>query len=192
MGLQIINEDKRKAALERSSSNKVIAEAIRLFKSSGIYVTCDTILGIPGENDEDLSHLAYFYDSYLPDHIEIFWLRYYPKTNISDWALKEGYISRKEIDEIEEGAMDCGITSGGIHPTRAAKQLMLLLYLFQVVPHKLRRYVLDKRLYRYFPHFLPPIALYTLSRVYGRSRNDLNVTRTAKRYFYFAIKKFLP
>lgn len=192
MGVQIIDENQRKTVLKRNSSNKAIARAIDLFKKEKIYIVCDNIFGFPDDKEEDLDKLAYFYNSHLPDHIEIFWLRYYPKTEITGWAFRNNYIAQKKVEEIEEGCLSCGIVRGGDCITNYSKKFMLLFYLFRFLTPRGRLFIIRKRVYRLFPSFSATIILYILSRIYNRAKYDLNISRTAKRYTYFIVRKFMP
>lgn len=191
MGVQVVDENKRRTVLRRNSSNKAIAHAIDLFKRAKIYVVCDTIFGFPDENSEDLEKIAYFYDRYLPNHIEIFWLRYYPKAEIISWAFKNGYINQEKIEEIEDGRLSCGIARGGDNISNYSKKFMVLFYLFHFLPHKCRVYILKKGLYKFFPSHFSPSTLYILGRIFNHAKYDLNISRTIKRYVYFILRKFI-
>ena len=103
MGIQIINEEKRKNLLKRISSGSNIACAIKALKKENIYTVCDSIFGFPDETEEDLLSLALFLNEHIPDHCENFWLRYYPKTEITQWAFQNGYIDAIKIEKIEKG-----------------------------------------------------------------------------------------
>jgi anaerobic magnesium-protoporphyrin IX monomethyl ester cyclase len=190
LGVQIIDEHKRFRVLKRQSSNHEIGHVIDLFKRSRIYVVCDNILGFPGEEKKDLVNLAYFYNEHLPDHIEIFWLRYFPKCEIISWAIENGYISQEQNNDIEEGYLNCGITAGGDHQSSLARKFMIIFYIFPFLPKRLRKYLLDNMLYRFLLCFPSSAILYMLIRFFRFPRFDLNVARTKKRYHYFMLQKF--
>jgi anaerobic magnesium-protoporphyrin IX monomethyl ester cyclase len=189
LGLQIIDENKRTAVLGRNSSNKAIAYAIDLFKKSKIYVVCDTILGFPDENESDLINLAYFYNSHPPDHIETFWLRLYPKTEMTIWALENGYIDQKRNENIEEGYLNCGISGGGDTMNNLAKKFMIFFYIFLFLAPKYRLYILRKKIYMFFICPLPLPVIYMLIRFFRNPEFDFNVSRIKKKYAYFIFKK---
>jgi len=188
LGVQITDEHKRKHILGRQSSNEAIKMAVSLFKKENIYVVCDAIFGVPGESDEGLEKTAYFYDECLPDHIEIFWLRYYPKTNILEWAFDNGFVSKEEIEDIEEGKVSGGIVVGSRHSKSLTKKFVLLFYLFHFLPRWLRQLVLQKKLYRFLPSSFPPISLYIVSRILKRAKYDVNISRTIRRYMYYMLR----
>ncbi|MDD5236789.1 MAG: hypothetical protein PHU91_03920 [Candidatus Omnitrophica bacterium] len=175
-----------------NSSNEAIADSIGLFKGAGIYVSCDNILGLPNEGVKDLEDISYFYDRHLPDHIEVFWLRYYPKAEIVSWATENNYIDHNKIEEIEEGRLSCGIVRGGDHNSKIARKFSLLFCFFHALPAKWRRYILNKRLYRFLPSFFSPVSLYIMERVFNHSKYDLNISRTISRYAYFVRLFFTP
>jgi radical SAM superfamily enzyme YgiQ (UPF0313 family) len=192
MGLQTISEDRRLLVFNRASDNRKIAQAIDACRKKGIYSVCDIILGLPDDNEDALRETAYFFDRHPPDHVELFWLQYYPGTGITQWALKQGYLSGKAIDEIESGGKTDGIVQGNMHANSLTIKFALMFYLFRFLPHRLRRFILEKRLYRFLPSFSPLLFLYIFSRVLKRARYDLNVARTVKRYRYFIFRKFFP
>lgn len=189
LGVQVVDENKRMTLLKRSSSNKIIAEAIDLLKKAKIYVICDTIFGFPDENNKELERLSYFYSRHLPNHIEIFWLRYYPKAEITSWAFKKGYINQKKVEEIEDGKLSCGIARGGDHINNYAKKFMLFFYILRFIPYSWRLFIIRKKLYRFLPSHFSTIILYILGRIYNRARYDLNISRTIKRYGYSIFQK---
>lgn len=190
MGVQVIDENKRKAILKRDSLQENIGEAIDSLRENKIYITCDSILGFPDEREDDLLELASFYNLHRPDHCENFWLRYYPKAGITQWALENNYINQEKKQNIENGIYDFGLFKCSEHITTKtyAKKFVLFLNLYPFLSGKLRAFMLQKRLYRFLPPF-PPILLLILIRLINRSKYDFNTLRTFKRYAYFSFKK---
>lgn len=188
MGVQVIDEKKRRTLLKRQSSNSAIAKAIDLLKKEKIFVLCDTILGLPGEENDDLEKLASFYDEHSPDQIHTFILRYYPKTNILKWAAENRFISEEEIANIEEGKVIGGTHGAGGNLTGYSRKFILLLNLFQFLPRPLRKLILRNKLYRILPSRYSPVILYVVARALNRARYDVNISRTLKRYTYFMMR----
>ncbi|OGR45289.1 MAG: hypothetical protein A2X35_03320 [Elusimicrobia bacterium GWA2_61_42] len=83
LGVQRFDEARRADLLGRRAANADIAAAIKALKAAGVYVTCDNILDLPDENEEELAALAAFYAENTPDHNEVFFLRLYPGTPLA-------------------------------------------------------------------------------------------------------------
>lgn len=188
MGVQIENDEKRRSILNRPSSKESISKAILLLRKKKIFVVCDNIFGLPDEKEDDLVNLCLFYRNYQPNRAEIFWLRYYPKTKITEWSRSNDYINDKKLNEICDGRLSGGITKIGEHKALYAKKIMLLFYVSKFLPRFILDFILDKRLYRSLPGF-DPIFLCIIDRVFNRAKIDINTTRTVKRYVYFISKK---
>ncbi|MBF0331224.1 MAG: B12-binding domain-containing radical SAM protein [Candidatus Omnitrophica bacterium] len=189
MGLQVFDQEKRKNVLGRVSSQDKIAAAIGSLRRRHIYVVCDTIFGFPDEVEEELVGLARFYAEHPPDHCESFWLRYYPGTEITQWAFENGYIDQSKKRRIEEGLESFGMVKNPEHPGTGsyARQIMLLLSLYPFMPKKLKLWVLDRKIYRHMP-LLPSIVVYVLVRLVHHPRFDFNTERTWRRYRYFLTR----
>lgn len=192
MGLQVINENKRKTVLKRDSLQENIARAIDYFKKAGIFVTCDNILGFPDEKEEDLLLLAYFYNEHTPNHSENFWLRYYPKTEITKWALDNNYISTDISEEIENGNYNLGLIRKPkyICAKLYTDKFIFLLNIFPFLPKIMRSFILKNRFYRLFPKFSGLLFIIIVKTV-NHPKYDFNTIRTIKRYLYFGLRKFL-
>ncbi|MCD4779813.1 MAG: B12-binding domain-containing radical SAM protein [Candidatus Omnitrophica bacterium] len=190
MGVQLIDEEKRNRLLNRRSSNAKIQTAIALCKQTGIFVACDVIWGLPDTTEADLFQAVDFFCQTTPDHIEIFWLRYYPKTSLTEWARKNGYLTAADYQAINEGVVSTGIVRGKNKATKLEKKIFVLLYLWPLLPEKLRMYLAKKSFYRFLPAGVSILALYILKRLVKRSRYDINTEQTMSRYVYFMFLKF--
>lgn len=193
MGLQVIDDQKRKVVLQRSSTKNEIAQAIRCLKNSGIFVTCDNIFGFPDEREEELISLCYFYHQNMPDHCENFWLRYYPKAAITDWALENNYIDKDKIKEIENGDINFGLIRNPEHLNGRTyvHQFILFLNIYKYLPSVFRVLILKHRWYRLLPK-VSVVFLLIIFRIINHPRYDFNTIRTIKRYLYFCAKRLNP
>jgi len=190
MGLQVIDDNKRKIVLKRSSKQDNIAKAIDSFKKAKIYVTCDNIFGFPDETEEECLSLCYFYNEHTPDHCENFWLRYYPKTEITEWAISRNYIDAEKKEEIERGKFSFGLFRRPEHLKEKpyTRRFIFFLTLYPFLHKSLRSLVLKNKLYRFFPP-TSSIFLYILARLFNHPKYDFNTLRTIRRYFYLCAKK---
>lgn len=188
MGVQTLNENRRERILNRYYSNEQIAEAIKLFRRNKIYLTCDNIFGLPGQDEQELIEMAKFYIYNKPDHIEVFWLRYYPRTQIVDIAQSMGLINNILKKNIEEGAITRGIARGGDTYKPGFSKFQLLMNLFHFMPRYLCNFILRKKIYKALPKS-SPIFITAFFRLFNKARFDLYTSMTFRRYLYF-IKKF--
>jgi len=190
MGLQVFDDRKRKTALKRNSRLDNLAEAINSFKKSDIYVTCDSIFGFPDATEEEYLSLSRFYNEHLPDHCENFWLRYYPKTDVTTWALDNGYIDSEKKEKIEKGEFDFGLFRKSEHGDTKTytRKFIILLILYHFLPKGVRVFILKKRLYRLLPP-VGPLVLLIIARIFNHPKYDFNTIRTIRRYLYFSVSK---
>ena len=110
IGVQSGSERIRKDIYNRLDSNEKIIQSISYLKEAGLKVQTDHIFGAPTEQEADLLDSLSLYKKVRPEIILTFWLTYYPKTQIIEIAKREGLLSEKEINDIEEGYI--GYTHG--------------------------------------------------------------------------------
>ncbi|MFH1507442.1 MAG: radical SAM protein [Candidatus Omnitrophota bacterium] len=188
MGVQTLNEDSRIKLLKRVYTNEQIIEAIKLFRKHKIYLTCDNIFGLPGQDEDELIEMSEFYNKNRPDHIEVFWLKYYPAAPILSIARNMGWVDDNNIKAMESSAI--GIVKGGDTYNREFGRFQLLLNLLYFMPTKLVSFILRKGIYRLFP-LLSPICITILFRLFNRARFDLYAAMTVRRYIHMIKRKAL-
>jgi anaerobic magnesium-protoporphyrin IX monomethyl ester cyclase len=103
MGVQSINEQSRADTMERYEKNVDIFNAIRRLRKNGIFVTCDHILGTPGETRKDQDDAALFYADAGPSVVKPLPLAYLPKTRMTKIAIEQGIISDQDEDDAAHG-----------------------------------------------------------------------------------------
>lgn len=184
MGVQTLNEKNRREMLNRHYTNEDVSRIIGSFKRNKIYITCDNIFGLPGQDERELEEMARFYLDNKPDHAEVFWLKYYPRTPIINTAKRMGLIGEDKIKEMENNPRGIGIARGGDTYKREFSRFQLFLNLFQLLPKPLCSFILKKRIYRLFPG-LRPMFITVFFRLLNRAKFDLFTTMTRRRYFYF-------
>jgi len=192
MGVQTFDQNLRENFLSRKSDNAKIGEVINTFKKLNIFVACDNILGIPGEKEEGLTELIKFYHRYTPDSCELFWLKFYPGTDITEESFKEGIISSDEYLEIEERSLADGLMTQGRlgAENKFIKKYILWLKLLPGLKSKTREWIIKSRIFKLFP-YLPLSLLIILNKFFKRARYDIYTERAYKRYKYFIYRKLL-
>jgi len=103
MGVQSLNEESRAETMERYEKNVDIFNAIRRLRERDIFVTCDHILGTPGETASDQDEALLFYADAGPSVVKPLPLAYLPKTRMTKIGIEQGVISEQDEDDAAHG-----------------------------------------------------------------------------------------
>jgi len=162
MGIESFNAKVRKEVLLRDETTEQVIIALENLEKEKINYSADLILGLPGESEEDL---VYALKTLSPKkHLiraSIFWLQYAPKVDITNQALKKGFIGEKEEQLINKGLQDNYLSTGS--PMEAERKRILKTYhilfrLLPIVPHKIMMWFLDSGVYKVFRYIPFQIA----------------------------------
>lgn len=189
LGVQTYYEQTRKNILNRTTSNKRISNIIHTLSKNKIWVICDNIIGLPGQSIQELVDMALFYSNYCPDIIELFWLSYYPKTEIIKIAKKRGLLADKDIERIEDPIKSKTVILGGSTYNKELSRLQFLLVTLPLFPKFVKQMIVKWRMYHLFPAVPYPI-LRALVRLFKGHKYDMYRNRNFRKYCYFITKKF--
>jgi len=103
MGIQTVNDVIKEKTLKRPDKLRSIIEATTLVKKYKIGLSVDHIFGIPGESEEDQAAAVNIYNKMKPNIINTYYIKYFPKTEITQTALEQGRITSKDVEEIGDG-----------------------------------------------------------------------------------------
>jgi len=103
LGIQSGSERIRRDIFNRKGTNLQYFEAISMLKEAGIRVNIHNIFGAPSETEDDLKQGYIFFSTAKADQISLFWLKFYPKTKIIDYAKQYKLLSVEDINNIEKG-----------------------------------------------------------------------------------------
>ena len=188
LGVQTFDEGRRLKILRRISSNTKIAAAIDLLRWEGIYTVCDSIIGLPGDTEDDLSKLAGFFAEHTPDQNEVFFLKYYPGTELTAKAADEGLLKPEEVAALEAGEGPSGIISRPEAARPELNRFFTLLLLLPLLPAFMRKWaVRNASLIKFLPG---NIILRILARLLRRPAYDFNTGQFVRRHSYFMALKF--
>ncbi len=118
MGVQTGSETIRRAMMDRHETNDEVMAAIRRLRGQGIFVTCDHILGTPGESEEDQDQAFLFYSEAGPNVVKPLPLTYLPHTAMTKRAIKDGVISQKDEDDAAHGFLNSLMFKGSGYDTQ--------------------------------------------------------------------------
>ena len=183
IGVQSLNEELSRTVLNRKMPVQTIARAIDILKKEGIRLIADNIVGLPGQKEEDLLKMAEFYNERRVNRIYFFWLRYYPGTAITELARERGILTAEEYDLIMEGAPSRPFSRGGNTLNAKWMGLQFLLFLVPFLPPAAVRWIIKKRIYRYFSKIKSPGIFAALTSLCSSAYNDkLLIRRELARY----------
>lgn len=191
MGIQTLNPWVKKNILHRPESKESVQSAINNFRNSKIRLVVDVIFGLPLLKEEDYKNLIETFNKYMPDKIQTFWLRYYPRTDIVGIAKKHNFISNNEIEDIENGVPGRAAASGGSHIDSKLEKYQTALSLLPYMPEFLRKNLIDRNWIRFMPRISGYGHLFT-RMLDVKNPYDIGARRYKGRMIYFTAKKLLP
>ncbi|MBF0331215.1 MAG: B12-binding domain-containing radical SAM protein [Candidatus Omnitrophica bacterium] len=151
IGIQTYSEKLRRDVLHRQDSNDDIVEAMALFQKTKIFVYADFILGIPGQDQEELLNIAHFVNKVRADFVFFLWLRYYPGTPITQMAVTNAWITSEQLDEINAGKNTGSYFDRSLTYKKEAAKLASFLSLAPLLPRGVVSAMIDRKMYRIFP-----------------------------------------
>jgi anaerobic magnesium-protoporphyrin IX monomethyl ester cyclase len=193
LGVQTINAEKRRDIYHRTETTEQIRNSIETLKKKGVVAAAENIINFPGETEADLLEMAEFYNRTRPDILKVFWLRYFPGTEIVDIAAGKGVLTEKDVADINSGNEMGSITIGG-STAKLQKKFYFLFIISQLLPRGLVDFIIRKRLYRFFPSSAIPDVAYTFYRLAMRKNYDSEIMlhQHAGRYRYYIKRRLLP
>jgi anaerobic magnesium-protoporphyrin IX monomethyl ester cyclase len=189
IGIQTISEKTRGDILNRRVSHKQLLEAIHILKDCGLNIITDNILGIPGQNIEEIIDLIRFHNDNRVMKIYCFGFRHYPKTDVVEYSRKTLNLSNADIDNLEDGINVQAFIQGGDNWDGKIKQLQTFFTFLLYFPRQLNNFLIKQRLYCFFPglpYFISVIFSNWL-RIPYRYNWALHIT--VSRYRHFVFKK---
>ncbi|HOC93509.1 MAG TPA: radical SAM protein [bacterium] len=181
IGIQSVDEGQRKNVLKRIYTNDDARRSVALLKERGIRVLLDHIIGLPGDTEEMMEDAARFYNELRPTRLLVFWLSYFPGTEILAAASASGLLSEAEVESINAG-MEGSFYAG--HGGRRISMFMRFIAFFSMIPLLPRGavdFMIRKKLYRR----MPPSS--TMSKI----AVALNALITRDAFFIYNVRYLL-
>lgn len=143
LGFQTYSEELKRKVLDRPEPNWKVARAVDLLKRAGIFVNVDVILGIPGQDVDEIKQTVRFLNENRVDGLSVHWLRYYPDAPIAQ------HLGPDEQHRIQgsEGSDQKFFFQGGDEE----KRLTFLMYLSLMFPKAVVEGLLDGGGYQRLP-----------------------------------------
>ena len=179
MGVQSGSERIRREVFKRQTDNDKIAESVFHIKNAGIKISVDNIFGAPSETEQDLRISLDLYKKLKTDRILTFWLTYYPKTRIIEYANRNNWLSQKDVEDIEQGYIGSMQRTGSV-----SKEKVKLYYKYELLFH-LRSLVYSDKLFNALSRFA---ILTPFKRLTSRIIIILNALANKDSKFFYLIK----
>jgi coproporphyrinogen III oxidase-like Fe-S oxidoreductase len=80
-----------------------IRRAAAQVKELGMHLVVDFIIGVPTETEDDLKSVISLVKELHADDIFLFFLKYYPGTQILNYASQNGFLTPQQVEEVIEG-----------------------------------------------------------------------------------------
>lgn len=144
MGIQSGSERIRRDCYERETSNEEILEACRIFARHGILRNLDFIGDNPYETEDDRRQTVDLLTRLpRPFYFDYFSLTYFPGVDLTERALRDGYIRPDDVEDVAEKGYH--LWGGALLPSRTPEELRWdIAYTFAV--HGVPRAVIFKLL----------------------------------------------
>jgi len=196
MGIQTISEELRKNVLNRGGSNEKIKVVLAAFKKTKIFLFAEIIIGIPGQDEEELLSIVKFFAEHEVDFVLPLWLRYYPRIDIIGIAQDKGILSAEDIKDIENSEEFKPVSIKGNSFSKEIGQLCNMMLLVQFIPKFISQWIILHKLYRYFPANtftvlrLTSVIVGSIKRIrFGKKRfMYLSLGGNLRAYAYFVVK----
>lgn len=179
LGVQSGSERIRKEIFNRRISNSKIIEAISYIKEMDIKVSVDHIFGTPSETEDDLKQGLNLYNKVKADRILTFWLTFYPRTKIIDYAKEQKILSDKDIENIEKG--DSGFT----HDIGSVSSDKIQIYAKYELLYQLRHLVYNDKLYSLLSRF---VTIIPFKRPISKLIIFLNALKNNDIKFFYMVR----
>ncbi len=190
MGIQSWNGKIRQEILHRSVQDETMVRAIELVKKAKIELMTDSIFDLPGQTEEDIIDCALHYVAARPNRIYFYMLRYYPGTRITREVFQQNRISHKRYEDLLDGVNVTSFAIGGDQMNRRTLQFQILFYLIDLLPRCISRFIICKKIYRFFPVIFGPAVIVILRNMISFDINArLQRAGAFHRYSYFLIKR---
>ncbi|MEI7482007.1 MAG: radical SAM protein [Elusimicrobiota bacterium] len=152
-GIQTISERVRIKVLNRFEETARIQRGVELLGRTRIFLYTNVIFGLPGETEDETLETVKFLNACRPDFADSNWLRYYPKTRITEFAAEASLLTPEQLSGIGAGAQSLPYSLGGHTKTQANARIRNLLCLVNFLPRRMVETIIVRRLYRCLPAF---------------------------------------
>lgn len=187
IGVQSMDDEYKQRFLNRRETIYDVEKAIKVMNQYKVRPKFDHMFGLPLEPIEAQEKAKQFYSEYPPYRVQTYWVNLYPGTEMLSQCHKDGLITDKEIDRIEEGHnFDTFTRSNRLldpEKLRTYKAYELIFKLMVNLPRSLRK-KLNAQVVKKLPAGLSGALTFIVDLVCGLAKLDIDHTSYAKYYLY--------
>ncbi len=195
LGIESYSEELRSSILKRHETNEDIHRCVEAMDKVGLPYSCDYILGLPTQAEEELIQAAVFFINRKHCYrISPFMLEYMPRAEITDLGLLHGELTKHDVRELEEGKHSHYLSTGSIgkNPEKL-RSFMMFRVLFRLIPYlspPFAEYLVSRKLYRVFRYIPMDSILFVLDVLMVLKYRDIYARAYVKNYFYWFRNRF--
>lgn len=188
MGVQSLNEELKRTVLNRRETNEKVKNAITLLRQQDIMAICENMLGLPTQTEDDVVNMLKFYNETRPSRLSVYFLRYYPQTEIIEKALEQKILTPDDVEEINIGLKARSFIQGGTLAVKSFARIQSYLVLLLVLPKWLNRFLVRVKFYKIMPVF--GMLAHSFARLLDRNKDfDVDAERFVKRYRLYVPRR---
>lgn len=179
LGIESMNPEVRRKVLRRYESNDDIVQSIEMMERYGLRYSVDVIVGLPGEKQDDILEAIRLMSGRSGlVRASIFWLSYLPRVAITEYALEKGYITKDDVERMEEGLQENYLSTGSVMEKDRQKYLKNFHIIFRILPITPKWFVgliLKSNIYKYIyilPNFILTSLIVTIDVIVSILKRD--------------------
>lgn len=159
-GVQSTSQRVRYDAFTRHVSDKTLIKSARILQKKKVDLYCDLIMNNPFETEADRKEALDFLLKFpRPYNWSMFFLRYYPHTTIAERALKEGIISKDQIEGLgKHSYTNIGDPKSNLKEDEVFWYYLLILASKNFIPQWFLKWIGKNRFFRRSPFILKPLV----------------------------------
>lgn len=166
VGVQSGSERTTVHIFKRYVPNEAVLRTASLFKKYGIDAMYEIIIDNPFEDDEDRMKTAQlFLDIPRPFRLNAYSLIYFPKTELTEMALKAGFITENDLEDVAQKVFDNWSGTITLKYKRSKSEefwaATIDLIATNMLSNGLLANIIDSKMLRAHPAMMKPIVAYT-------------------------------
>jgi anaerobic magnesium-protoporphyrin IX monomethyl ester cyclase len=182
MGVQTGSDRVRKDIYHRPESNVKIREVMKMLQKNKISVALDVITDNPYETEKDKEEsLEFFLSLPRPYEINFYSLIWFPGVELTEWALRDGYITRDDVEDRSKKTMEQFVTTFKYKKRSNEDTFWIILYFMAARGIYSRGFIKFLSKQRWFKN-----QIWILKGLY-RWMNILNMFKKAFKALWFLI-----
>jgi anaerobic magnesium-protoporphyrin IX monomethyl ester cyclase len=129
MGVQTGSERVRKEIYQRPETNDKVRDVMKMLQKHKMNVVLDIITDCPYETEQDKrDSLDFFLSLPRPYEMNFYSLIWFPKVELTEWALRDGYITRDDVEDRAKKTMEQFVSTIGWKKRSKEDTFWVMLY----------------------------------------------------------------